>query len=245
MKVVAIIQARMGSRRLPGKVLRQIGGRSMLARVVGRTRRARTVGEVVVATTVLPQDDPVAAQARELGVEAFRGDPELVLDRYYAAAKAHGAEVIVRITGDCPLIEPEIVDRVVRAFLEAWPSVDCAANTLDRTYPRGLDVEVASFAALERIWREASEPFQRWHVFPYLFDRRERFRVISVRDETDRSWMRWTVDTPQDLAFVRAVYAQLDHRDDVHWREVLELLERVPRLLLMNAEVQQKPVEAS
>src|SRR2546425_10357183 len=166
MKRVAIIQARMGSTRLPGKVLLDIGEQTMLARVVNRARRAKTVDTIVVATTTSERDDVIVEYARTLGVKTFRGDEDNVLSRYYLAARAYNASMVARITADCPLIDPEIIDKVVIAFLDAYPKADFASNALARTYPRGLDVEVASFAALERAWRGGEKAYQRIYVFP-------------------------------------------------------------------------------
>ena len=146
MRIVAIIQARMGSTRLPGKVLRDIGGASMLARVVSRARQSKLLDEVLVATTTEPLDEPIVSACQKLGIPVFRGNQEDVLDRYYRAAGAYQAEAVVRITSDCPLIDPEIVDRIVGSFLAERP--DYASNTLIRSYPRGLDAEVMSMAAL-------------------------------------------------------------------------------------------------
>jgi len=244
MKPVIIIQAHMGSTRLPGKVLMDIGGRTMLARVVNRARLAKTVRTIVVATSTSVSDDVIMEQARALGVDAFRGDDEDVLSRFYNAARAFNADVVVRITADCPLIEPEIIDKVVTAFLEVYPKADLAANTLQRTYPKGMDVEVASFTALERAWRQAGKFYQRSHVFPYIYENPDSFDLISVTDERDNSWMRWTVDTEEDLEFVRAVYSALGNDDSVSWREVLVLLDRQPKLLEINKHVQHKALEA-
>ena len=245
MNTVLIVQARMGSTRLPGKIAMDIGGHSMLARVVSRARRARTITRTIVATTTSAADHGVPAMADALGVEVFRGDEDDVLDRYYAAARATHADVVVRVTADCPLIEPDILDKVVRAFVSATPPADFAANTLRRTYPQGLDVEVASFAAIERAWRDARRPYQRSHVFPYLYENPQTFRLLGVTDDdADHSTMRWTVDTAADLAFVRAVYARFGNELFVGWRDVVALLDREPDLLEINAHVQHKALEA-
>ena len=236
--VVAIIQARMGSTRLPGKVLREIEGRTMLARVVRRTVRARLVDEVVVATSTADADDPIVAECRELRVACFRGSEEDVLDRYYHAAVAHRADVVVRITSDCPLIDPEVTDQVIRAFLEMQP--DYASNTLHRTYPRGLDTEVTTRAALEQAWREATEPHQRIHVTPYLYQHAEHFILLPVIGSEDLSAGRWCVDTPEDLEFLRAIYARLGPDDAFSWRDVCRLLGTEPHLAEINRQVQQK-----
>jgi len=239
--VVAIIQARMGSTRLPGKVLQDVAGRSMLARVVRRVERARHVNQVVVATSTSPADEAIVAECVRLGVASFRGDEQDVLDRYYRAAVQFRAPVIVRITSDCPLIEPEVIDEVVAAFQAARP--DYASNTLERSYPRGLDTEVMSQEALARAWAEAPEPYHWIHVTPYFYQNPELFTLLSVRQARDDSRQRWTVDTAGDLAFVREIYARLGGGDEVHWRDVLDLLEREPEIMALNRDVQQKALD--
>jgi spore coat polysaccharide biosynthesis protein SpsF len=238
MRVVAIIQARISSTRLPGKVLKDIGGQSMLAQVVRRTQQATLVDQVVVATTGNSADDAIVAECVRLNVPAFRGDEEDVLDRTYQAAAAHKAEAVVRITSDCPLIEPEVVDRVVNAFLKIRP--DYASICLERTYPRGLDVEVMTCAALECAWREAQEPYQRVHVTPYIYQHPHKFGLLSVTNDTNYAKYRWTVDTQEDLDFVREVYDRLDSCDGINWTQVLNLLARAPELLQMNRAIRQK-----
>lgn len=241
-RTVAIIQARMGSSRLPGKVLQEIEGRPMLAWVVTRARRAATLDGVAIATTTDPEDDPIAAFCSEHGVPLFRGSVFDVLERYYQAARALEAEVVVRLTGDCPLIDPQVIDQTVEHFFAS--GADFAANRLPppfkRTFPIGLDTEVCSFAALERAWQEAGQKYQREHVMPYLYDQPGRFKVAVVDHTHDFGKQRWTVDTPQDLTFVRQVVARFDGRDDFSWLDVLALLEREPELLAFNAEILHK-----
>ncbi len=241
MRTVAIIQARMGSTRLPGKVLKDICGQTMLARVVRRTRAATQLDEVVVATTLRPADEAIVDECQRLDVPVFCGSEEDVLDRYYQAAKTYQAETVARITSDCPLIDPGVIDEVLRAFL-AQPC-DYASNVFDRTFPRGLDTEVMSLEALGRAWHEAKEPYQRVHVTPYLWQNPQLFRFASVKAEVDHSQQRWTVDTAQDLEFVRQVYARLSDRDVFSWREVLALIEREPQLAEMNRHIRQKALE--
>lgn len=238
MRVVAIIQARIGSTRLPGKVLKDIGGCTMLARVVHRTKRATLLDEVVVATTVEPADKAIVAECAKLDVPVFRGDEQDVLDRYYRAAQAHRAEAIVRITSDCPLIDPGVTSKVVRAFLETNPHY--ASNSLERTYPRGLDTEVMTLSALERAWHQATESYQRVHVTPFLYQNPDLFKLLSVKNDQDYSSYRWTVDTPEDLAFVQEVYERLGNDDAIDWTDVLGLLEREPALVEFNRAIQQK-----
>jgi len=236
----------MGSTRLPGKVLADIAGEPMLVRTVERSRRAETLDEVVVATTIEASDDPVAELCEARGYARFRGHPTDVLDRYYQAASAFKAGAIVRVTADCPLMDPDVIDKTVKAFLEAYPQIDFAANRYPerRTYPIGLDVEVCTFGALERAWKEAAPGYAREHVMPYLYEVGDRFRVRVVECEQDLGALRWTVDTPEDLAFVRAVYAAFGGRDDFSWREVLALLDRRPQLAEINAQVPQKGFRA-
>ena len=242
MNIVAIIQARMGSTRLPGKVLLDIAGRSMLARVVRRARRAELLSEVVVATGESPADDPIVAECHRQAVPCFRGSDDDVLGRYHGAALAHEADAVVRITSDCPLIDPGVIDRVVHEFLEREP--DYAANILDRTWPRGLDIEIMTAPTLDRTFHEAHLPHERIHVTPYIYGHPERFDLLSVTQPEDLSDGRWTVDSPDDMEFIRAVYDRFDGDDRTGWRDVHGLLVSRPALARMNRDVRQKhPIE--
>jgi spore coat polysaccharide biosynthesis protein SpsF len=238
MKTVAIIQARMGSTRLPGKVLKNLDGETVLARVVNRVRGARLIDELLIATTDRPADDAIVAECRKCSVPVSRGDQDDVLDRYFRAAQLTKAEIVVRITSDCPLIDPEITDKTIAAFLEARP--DYASNTLVRTYPRGLDTEVMSVNALARAWQEARKPYEREHVTPYIYEHPAEFRILSVTGDADYRAHRWTVDTPEDLEFVRAIYARFKGNATFSWRDVLGLLDREPELRGINQHVKQK-----
>jgi spore coat polysaccharide biosynthesis protein SpsF len=242
MKTVAIVQARMGSTRLPGKVLQDLAGEPMLARVVNRTCRAKTLQEVVIATTTNTVDDVIVKLCEARSWSWFRGSEEDVLDRYYRAAKKYQADFIVRITSDCPLIDPEVIDQVVQEFLERQPEVDYASNTWPRrTFPRGLDTEVMRMDVLERAWREDRNPAWREHVTPYIYRNPDRFRIHNVVSPVDYSAMRWTVDTQEDLAFVRQIYDYFGH-DRFSWREVLKVLEEHPEWLEINRGVRQKRI---
>lgn len=214
----------------------------MLARVIDRTRRATKVDEVVLATTDQSADDRVVNEGKRKGVPVFRGSEFDVLDRYYQAAKVFEADAVVRITADCPLIDPEIIDQVAEAFIRERP--DLAGNNLVWTYPKGLDVHVVSMSALTRAWEEAPRDYHRVHVTPYIFENKDRFRLVSVQGERDYSHHRWTVDTPEDLSFVRAVYKELGNRGEVSWVEVLDLLMRKPELIELNRHIQEKALEA-
>jgi spore coat polysaccharide biosynthesis protein SpsF len=259
MRTFAVVQARLSSSRLPGKVLLDLGGKPMLQWVVERAARARSLEGVVVATTVDPSDDAVADFCRGRNIRCLRGSLHDVLDRYYQAALTLHADVVVRLTGDCPLIDPAVIDDTVQAFLEV-PNADFAANRLPppfkRTYPIGLDVEVCSVGALERAWREGREPFHREHVMPYFYEdldcgpdagmalrqicRSPRgFKVVLVNHHPDYGVHRWTVDTAQDLELVRHILAHL-RGDTFTWQDVLALIEREPELRQINAAVQPK-----
>jgi len=243
MRIVAIVQARMNSNRLPGKVLKDIYGESMLSRVVHRVNSATSLDKVVVATSDTIVDDLVENECDKLGVSVFRGSEDDVLDRFFQAALFYKAEVGVRITADCPLIEPIIIDKVVQAFLNS--DVDYASNTLQRTYPRGLDVEAVSLHALTVAWKNSSKPYHRAHVTPYIYENPDLFKLLSVTNSIDWSRYRWTVDTPEDLQFVRRVYEIIGGNSLFSWNDVLSLCEDNQSLVELNCNVQQKPLEKS
>jgi len=233
--IVAVVQARMGSSRFPGKSLADICGRPMLWHVISRVRSSPLVERVVVATTEKPPDDSIAELCKREGIPCFRGSEDDVLDRFYRAAKANSAEIVVRVTADCPLIDPAVVDRVVTRFREG--EYDYVSNTLRYTYPDGLDTEVFSFRALEQAWREATKASDREHVTPYL--RGGSFRVANVESDFlfKASDYRWTVDYPTDLEFVRAVYRELSGNGRFGFAEVMDLLKKRPDLASMQTEV--------
>ncbi len=233
-RIVAIIQAHMGSTRLPGKVLKGLAGKPVLTRVVNRVRRANLLDEVVVATTTKPGDDVLVDLCKSEGWSWFRGSEEDVLDRYYRAAKQFSADVVVRITSDCPLIEPEVTNLVIKEFIETKPDYAHTCN-----YPRGLDTEVFGFVILERIWHEDKNPAWREHVTPYIYRHPEIFSIKDVCNDEDLSFMRWTVDTQEDLEFVRRIYDHFGH-DLFSWREVLNLLKEHPEWLEINKHIVQK-----
>jgi len=240
MNVVAIVQARMSSTRLPGKVLLDLAGEPMLVRVVRRVRRASRVDQVVVAATTDPADDPIAACCASHEWACFRGSHDDLLDRYYQAAREHRADVVVRVTSDCPLIDPGLIDRVVGEFFAGQPAVDYACNSMPvKTYPRGLDTEAIRIDALERAWREDANPAWREHATPYIYRHPERFTLHAVVNDCDHSPLRWTVDTPEDWQFVERIYRHFGH-DRFSWRNVLELLDRHPEWLEINGHVEQK-----
>ena len=266
-KVVAIIQGRMSSSRLPGKILADIAGQPMLQRVFIRTSRAATVTETIFATTTDPSDDPVAEYCDFSGIPFTRGSLYDVLDRYYQAAKQAKADIIVRITADCPVIDPALIDKVVNTVISEQSSVDGEAfdfvcNRLPppypRTYPIGLDIEACTFKALEQAWTKAKEPHHREHVMPYFYEGIELitdnrslqtgvsprgFNIALLHHTTDFGDYRWTVDTAEDLEFIRQIYSRFDGRDDFTWKEVLDLVHNEPDLMKINSSVQHKTLK--
>jgi spore coat polysaccharide biosynthesis protein SpsF (cytidylyltransferase family) len=235
-RTVAVVQARMGSRRLPGKVLASLAGTPVLAHVIARVRQATTVDDVVVATSVAAGDDPIAAWCLAHDVPCVRGSESDVLSRYALAAAERGADVIVRVTADCPLLSPAVVDAVVRARADA--TADYASNTLARGFPHGLDVECMTRAALDTAAAAATVPDEREHVTPYLYNRPDQFTLASVGSPDDWSWVRWTLDTPDDLRLLDAVLAAapaaLDPASD--WRQTAAVVAASPALRAANAE---------
>jgi spore coat polysaccharide biosynthesis protein SpsF len=240
MKRVAIIQARMASKRLPGKVLMDVSGRPMLAQQVHRLKRCTAIDEIVIATTVEPVDSPIVDLARQESVAWYRGSAQDVLGRFVAAARQVQADVIVRITADCPLIDPHIVDAVVNDLVDHTSNCDYASNVLPRTYPRGLDVEAFFWDALMRIDRLAQSEAAREHVT--IVPRSERpdlFLCRCITDEQDNSDLRWTVDTDVDLQLVRELYRSLDiGTRPVPYPEILEHVRTHPELSALNVGVE-------
>ena len=254
----------------------------MLQRVFTRTSRAATVTETIFATTTDPSDDPVAEYCDVSGIPFTRGSLYDVLDRYYQAAQKTKADVIVRVTADCPVIDPTLIDDAVNAIWGRYEGMPDPVQELDRlllpdellfaadfvcnrlpppwhrTYPIGLDVEVCTIEALKKAWKEAMEPQHREHAMPYFYEgvqlstinRRlsfgtspRRFRIALLNHTTDFGDYRWTVDTPQDLEFMRQVYGRFEGRDDFSWKEVLDLVHAEPELMEINAGVQHKTLK--
>jgi spore coat polysaccharide biosynthesis protein SpsF len=245
-KVVAIIQARMGSTRLPGKVLRVLGGATVLAHVVRRAQRASNVDAIVVATTSEPRDDAIVKEAERLGVGVYRGSENDVLSRYRHAAEQAGADVVVRVTADCPLLDAEVLQAMVARFLEQrrrGARVDYLSNTLERSFPRGLDVEVFTYDALARADAEARDAAEREHVTPHIYLHPAAYAIEQQRSPIDHSRLRWTLDTEEDWNLLQEIFARLNgNRDYFATSEILELIEKDPHLSELNAHVPQKSV---
>lgn len=225
--ILGILQARASSRRLPGKVMKPILGRPMLERQIERLRRAKRMDALVVATSVDPSDDAIAALCQTLAVDCFRGSLEDVLDRFYQAARRYVPRAVVRLTGDCPLADPLVIDRLID--LHATAGYQYTSNTLTRSYPDGLDAEVVDLDCLEAAWREARLPSEREHVTPFIYHHAERFRLGNLAQDDDLSHLRWVVDEPEDFAFISAVYEALYPADPAFTTgDVLALLQRRP-----------------
>ncbi|MFC5405007.1 cytidylyltransferase domain-containing protein [Cohnella soli] len=206
MNTVAIVQARMGSTRLPGKVLRRLDGLSIVELICERLKNCETIDRIVVATSRSEKDDPLAEELKRIGIPCYRGDESDVLDRYFQAASVERADIVVRITGDCPLIDPEVVDTVVRTLKES-PALAYVSNFAPPTFPDGLDAEAMTFAALSRMWQEARSAFDREHVTPYLRANPEWFPQVNIASDIDYSGYRWTLDEERDFAFLHAFVA--------------------------------------
>jgi len=238
-KTVAIVQARMGSTRLPGKVLKQVNGLSVLGHVIDRLKRVSSIDEVWIATTSKMTDDPIEDEACRLDVQVYRGSEDDVLDRYYKTAVKAGAEAILRITSDCPLIEPAVVEELICLYRESGS--DYASNTLERTYPRGLDAEIFSFSALETAWSQASRLYEREHVTPYIYQNPDVFRLATQRDSEDYSHYRWTLDTEEDWELIRTIFKICRYEGQyITYEDVKVLLLHYPNLSEINAHVEQK-----
>ncbi|MFC1991140.1 cytidylyltransferase domain-containing protein [Chloroflexota bacterium] len=233
--IVDIIQARIGSTRLPGKVLANISGKPTLCHVIERVKHSKSVDAVMVATTTKREDEIITKVVQDCGVVCSRGSEEDVLDRYYHAALAIKADIIVRTTADCPFIDPQVIDKVVNHYINHRDSLDYVSNVLKPTYPDGLDVEVFSINVLEKAWQEAKKPAEREHVTPYIKNHPELFRLANVENKEDLSQMRWTLDTEDDLQLIREVYARLYKKDEIFlMRDVLDLVEKNPWLTKIN-----------
>jgi glutamate-1-semialdehyde 2,1-aminomutase len=233
-KVVAIVQARMGSTRLPNKVMKPIHGIPMIELLLFRLARSTEVDQVVVATSIDDGNRPLAEFVRKIGFTCEQGSENDVLDRYVQAARAHEADVVVRITGDCPLVDPELVDECIRRFRTS--DVDYFTNTMPPTYPDGLDIEICTLKALERAMQETSKPYDHEHVTPYL---REpgRFKTAAMQYDHDLSALRWTVDEPADFSVIEKVFSHFHPRRDFSWREVLALQYQQPDIFSINQNI--------
>jgi spore coat polysaccharide biosynthesis protein SpsF len=240
MRILVVIQARMASTRLPGKVLLPLANRPLLHRQLERVLAARTPSAVVVATTVNRRDDVIAGVAADVGVECLRGHPTDLLDRHYFAGVTCRADVVVKIPSDCPLVDPAVIDRVIGYYMAHTDSADFVSNLHPPSYPDGNDVEVMPIDVLERAWIEATAEHQREHTTPFIWERSDRFRIHNVQWESGLDYSsshRWTIDYLEDYQFLSAVYEQLwtEARPVFSMDDVLALLEQRPDIASINA----------
>lgn len=236
-RVVAIIQARTGSTRLPGKILADIAGKPLLAHVINRVNASKTIDDVVVATTTNREDEPVRELASALGVKQYSGNAEDVLDRFYWAARQNSADIIVRITSDDPFKDPEVIDKIT-SYLIAHNELDYVSNTIEPTYPEGLDVEAFRFKALERTWEEARFNSEREHVTPYIWKNPGKFAIKNIKNSIDYSHLRWTIDYYEDLCFARAIYDHLSDGGIFLMKDIIEVIRNEPDLIRINSNIE-------
>ncbi|SER76099.1 spore coat polysaccharide biosynthesis protein SpsF [Gracilibacillus ureilyticus] len=238
MRVVAIIQARMGSSRLPGKVMRKVLGKPLIAYQLERVRRAANIDEIMIATTTEKNDDPIVTFCEEEKVPYYRGSEHDVLSRYYHAARSAGANVIVRLTSDCPLIDPAVIEKIAGAYSGSSAYV---SNVVKRTFPRGMDVEVFSMELLEMMYHEATSERDREHVTTFIREQPDRFQLCDITNGTDYSKYRLTVDTIEDFTVIRKIIEYLyPSNPSFTLDDVINLLNRHPDLLKINAHIEQK-----
>lgn len=243
MKVLAVIQARMGSNRLPGKTLLPVKGKPMIVHTLERLKHSRYIEHIILATSTLERDRAIVELAKKEGVEGFAGSEQDVLDRYWQAARPHQPQVVVRCTGDCPVLDPKIVDQVIERHLQN--KKDYTSNTLTRSFPRGYDTEAFLFSALDRAAREAKLPFEREHVTPYIFGHPEIFSLEQVVADPKfhAPDLRLTVDTQEDFEFVAEIFNGLYESNPLFGaEEVTDFLKANPKLSQINAHIQQKPM---
>lgn len=243
MKKAIIIQARIGSTRLPGKVFKELCGQKMLLHVINRLKFCKLADKIIIATTTLTEDDRVERFCLENNIPYYRGSSDDVLSRYFEAAKVFGADIIIRITSDCPVIDPVIIDNMIEEFVKINKNekLDYLSNSIVRTFPRGLDAEIFSFEALEKSYNEAELQYEREHVTPYIYQHPELFSIKNYAGSNDYSSHRWTVDTPEDFSLIEKVYNELYKTGEVFLLEdIIKLFEKNPDWLKINQDIKQK-----
>ncbi|WNS75211.1 glycosyltransferase family protein [Bacillus sp. DTU_2020_1000418_1_SI_GHA_SEK_038] len=241
MKVAAIIQARMGSTRLPGKILKTVKGKPLLKYQIERVKQAKAIDQIIIATTTKESEQPIVDLCEKMGINYYRGSEEDVLSRYYEAAQKFDVDVIVRLTSDCPIIDPKVIDKVVNKYVNNQSSFDYVSNTLERTYPRGLDTEVFSFEALNKAYHEAVLTRDKEHVTAYFYTNPHLFKLQGLKNEKDYGNYRWTVDTEEDFELIRLILGELYNPNKTfHLEDVIKLLNDYPEWNEINAHIEQK-----
>jgi spore coat polysaccharide biosynthesis protein SpsF len=240
-KIVIIVQARMTSTRLPGKVLKNVLGKPLLEYQIERLKRVTLADEIIIATTTNNTDIPIVELCDRLAVPYFRGSEEDVLARYYGAAKEHQADVVVRVTSDCPLIDPQVIEQVIQYYIDHQPQYDYVSNCLERTYPRGMDTEVFSFLALHEAFLEATAQPDREHVTSFIQMHPQRYQLAHVIYSENQSFHRWTVDTIEDFELIKIILEKLYPQSPKFTLEdCLFLLKNNPHWALINSHIEQK-----
>lgn len=243
-KVVAIIQARVGSTRLPRKVLKEIQGKTVLYHVIERIRQSNCINQIIIATSNLKQDDDIVKEAEKLEISCFRGSETNVLSRYYNAALYNNADIIVRITSDCPLIDPNIIDEMIKFYLDNSYSIvsNASMDSNNRTYPRGLDTEIFSFNVLNQAFKSACESYQLEHVTPYIYENNKD--VYYYKNNKDYSKYRLTLDTIEDFKLIETIYKMLyKDKHDFYLNDIVKLMEDNPKLIEINKDIDQKKIK--
>jgi len=235
--IIAILQARVGSTRLPGKVLKIIQNKTILELIIERVQQSTLVDKIVVATTDNKKDDEILEICEKLGIESFRGSEEDVLDRFYQCSVLHKPDLIIRLTSDCPLIDPYHIDRLIQYSLDHKNEFDYFSNCREPTLPDGLDVEVIPFETLERAWNEAKKPYEREHVSPYIYLNPNLFKIASYKNPDDYSHHRWTLDTSEDFEFIKSIYSHFVGKKQqfFYLDDIIEYLKQNPDIYSINA----------
>ena len=241
MNKFAIVQARHGSTRLPGKILKEISGKPMLWHVVNRLSFSKLIDKIVITTTTDSEDDKTEQFCKNYKIDYFRGSVDDVLSRYYETAKLFSADIIIRITSDCPMIDPEIIDQMLRLFLRGSDECDYISNVIDRTFPRGLDTEIFTFNALEKAMNDAATPYEREHVTPYIYNHKDKFKTKNFFNNKDYSFHRWTVDTEEDFRLIEELYKAVYNPEKIFlFEDVLKIFKQKPELIKINQHIRQK-----
>lgn len=241
MTVLAIIQARMGSTRLPGKILKQVNGKALLAYQLERVRQSKCIDKIVIATTIDQKDEPIVEFCVQYGVDYYRGSENDVLARYYEAAEQFDGDIIVRLTSDCPIIDPVVIDETIQYYMDHASEFDYVSNTIERTYPRGLDTEVFSNKALKKSYEEATLERDREHVTAYMYSNPQFFRIGSISNSLNFGKHRWTVDTEEDFRLVELILTNLYSENKLFYmKDVIYLLDKHPEWVQLNSHIEQK-----
>lgn len=243
MKTVCIMQARMGSSRLPGKVLKKICGKTIIEHDIDRLKLVNSIDEIIIATTTNKEDDEIVKLAENIGVKVFRGSETNVLSRYYFAAKESNADIIVRVTSDCPLLDYNICDKIINKF-KSSNNIDYVSNTINRTYPRGYDVEVFSMYALEKAYKEADKEYEKEHVTPYIWENTDIFKIKQVCNDKDYSNLRVTLDTEEDFVLIKNIYEKLYKTEPVFgFESIINLYTNDSKIFEINKDIFQKNIK--